>query len=71
MTRKALLKFKPETLGKGRSIRFECRNQKTGFQEVHYFYRHDDGDLFQCVTHRHDEGPKLRDAWLKKKQDAS
>lgn len=50
MTRKALNAFNPDTLRAGHSKSFEVRNPATGFGELHYFYRHRDGELFFTVT---------------------
>jgi hypothetical protein len=71
MTRKALNAFKPETLAVGQSKHFEVRNPATGFKEVHYFYRDEDGELFKTVCKNTNDARHERNEWLKSKRKAN
>lgn len=67
MSRKQLDTFDPTKLKPGRSWSTDVVGPK-GYWECHYFYRDKDGELFQCITKRHNTGEDERRAWQKLKK---
>lgn len=63
MSRKDLKKFDPSKLKPGATRLIEVVDRQTGYHEVHFFCRDDDGELLTGVVHGHSNAYKQIRSW--------
>lgn len=65
MTRIDLNKFDSTKLKPGKGRGFEVRSKTTGYQEYHYFYRFETGELFQTLVKGYNQALALKNQYAK------